>query len=1014
MHCASCGFNNRAGAKFCNECGARLAPRCGSCGTENPSGARFCSECGSPFTGEEAKKRGSGEAAKRQKASPDTGRQTLDARLEGERRQLTVMFCDLVGSTALSEQLDPEELREVVRAYQEVSAAVIQRYEGHIAQYLGDGLLVYFGYPLAHEDDAQRAVRAGLGMVEASQHAPLLQQHGIAVRLGLHTGLVVVGEMGGGNKREQLALGDTPNIAARLQGLAPANAVVISGATYKLIDGVLDCQDLGSRILKGSSTPIQVYQVVGESGTRSRLDVAGRTSLTPLVGREEEVGLLRKRWEQVNEGLGQVVFVSGEAGIGKSRLLQVFKERLGEQPQTWLECRCSSYYQNSALYPLIDLLQRVLGFTRDGSPEEKLRKLEATLEDSLAVRQSDGLTEVVPLLASLLSLPLPDRYPPLTLTPQRQKQKTLETLLTWLLAEAKRQSVAFIVEDPHWADPSMLEFLGLLLDHAATARLLVILAFRPEFVPPWPLRSYMTQLTLSRLSRYQVEEMVNEVTRSKALPAEVVQQIVMKTDGVPLFVEELTKMVVESVGSIGSVASIGSIGSHKGTSLQALTIPATLHDSLMARLDRLGPAKEVAQIGAILGREFSYELLHAVAPVEETTLQHALTQLVEAELLYQHGLSPQTRYIFKHALVQDVAYQSLLKSTRQQYHRKIAQVLEEQFGETKEAQPELLAHHYTEAGLIAQAIPFWQRAGQRASQHSANAEAISHLTKGLELLKTLPDTPERVQQELTLQVPLGVALMAVKSWAAPEVERTYARAREICQQIGETPQLFPVLWGLWAFYVVRAEFKTARELGEQCLRLAQSMQDPTLLVGAHYALGGLLIWLGEFSPARAHLEQGIAFYTLQQHRSHASLYGWDLGVGCLWYVAWPLWLLGYPDQALQRIHEALTLAQDLAHPDSLDWALIGAASIHQFRREERLTQERAEAALALASEQGFALQLTRGTVLRGWALAEQGQGEEGITQLQQSLVAWQTLRAELSRSYDLTLLTEAYGKVGQT
>jgi len=909
---------------------------------------------------------------------------------EAERRQLTVMFCDLVGSTALSEQLDPEELREVTRAYQQTCAGVISRFEGYIAQYLGDGLLVYFGYPAAHEDDAARAVRAGLEIVSTvgARHAVPLQ-----VRVGIHTGLVVVGEMGGGSRQEQLALGETPNIAARIQGLAEPDTVVISEATYRLVEGLFECQALGFHTLKGISTPLTLYRVVKAGEARSRFQVVARKGLTPLVGREHEFGLLRERWTRVKEGEGQVVLLSGEPGIGKSRLVEALKEAAEREGARCLELRCSPYTQNSALQPIIEHLQQILQFWPEDSAEEKLRKLIVG-----ATGRSLLQTEAVPLFAALLSLPHPEGYPALSLSPQKQKEKTHEALVAWLCEEAQQHAVIYAWEDLHWADPSTLELLTLLLDRVPTARLLTVLTFRPEFTPPWGARSYLSQLMLSRLGRTHVETMVEKVMRGEPLPSEVVQQIVAKTDGVPLFVEELTKTVLESVGATGR------------SPLQ--NIPATLHDSLMARLDRLGPAKEIAQVGATIGREFTYDLLRAVSPLNENTLLRGIDQLVKAELVYQSGAPPQAQYLFKHALIQDTAYQSLLKSRRQQLHHQVAQVLTEQFPQTVETQPELVAHHYTEAGLIKQALPYWQRAGQRAAQRSAHVEAINHLTKGLEVLKTLPDTPERTQQELTLQIALGAPLMATRGWAAPEVERAYTRAHELCQQVGETFQIFPVLWGLWAFYITRGEIQVSRRLAEQSLDLAQNTQNSTFLVGAHYALGVSLLWLGDFLPARTHLEQGIACYTPQQHRSHASLYGWDLGAGCLWYVAWPLCLLGYPDQALARIHEALVLAQEFAHPESLAWTLIGVTYPHQFRREGRLVREQAEAALALAHEQGFALQSTKGAIMQGWALAEQGQTEGGIRQIQQGLVTWQTLSAELGRSYDLALLAEAYGKVG--
>jgi class 3 adenylate cyclase len=615
---------------------------------------------------------------------------------EAERRHLTVLFCDLVDSTALASQLDPEELREVVRAYQQAGAEVIGRFEGHIAQYLGDGLLVYFGYPQAHEDDAPRAVRTGLGIVEAMGrlNARLQRDKGVslAVRLGIHTGLVVVGEMGGGVRHVQLALGETPNLAARLQGLAEPDTVVISGATYRLVQGLFVCQALGVQTLKGVPQPVAVYRVLGESEAHGRLEAAGPSGLTPLVGREQEVGLLVERWQQAKEGLGQVVLLSGEAGIGKSRLVQVVKERVAGEPHPRWECRCSPYHQNSALYPVIDLMQRMLQLQREDSPEARLDKLESALAP-----YDVSLAEVVPLFASLLSIPLPDdRYPPLALTPQRQKQKTQEAVLAVLLALATRQPVLFIVEDLHWVDPSTLELLSFIIDQVPTARILTLFVFRPEFRPPWAPRSHLTQLTLSRLPRHQTEVMVERVAGGKALPGEVVQQVVAKTDGVPLFVEELTKTMLES-----GLLREGEDGYELMGPLPPLAIPATLHDSLMARLDRLATVKEVAQLGATLGRAFPYDLLRAVSPLDEATLQHALAQLVEAELLYQRGLPPQATYLFKHALIQDAAYQSLLKSRRQRHHQHIAQVLEARFPELCETQPELLAHHYTAAGLTA-------------------------------------------------------------------------------------------------------------------------------------------------------------------------------------------------------------------------------------------------------------------------------------------------------------------------
>jgi TOMM system kinase/cyclase fusion protein len=928
---------------------------------------------------------------------------------DAERRQLTVLFCDLVESTVLAARLDPEELREVVQAYQETCAKVIARYEGHIAQYLGDGLLVYFGYPLAHEDDAQRAVRAGLGIVEAMAqlNARLTQERGVslAVRLGCHTGLVVVGDVGGGARHEQLALGETPNLAARLQGLAAPNTLVISAATFHLLGGFFACQPLGTPLLKGFVQPLAVYRVLYESMARSRLEAVGALGLTPLVGREQEVRLLQERWAQVKDGLGQVVLLSGEAGIGKSRLVQMLQEHVAAEPQAWLTpCQCSPYYQNSALYPMIELLERVaLRFEREESPEQKLSKLEG-----FVVQYGLPLAEVVPLFAALLSLPLTADYVPLSVSPEQQKQQTLHALLTILLRIAAQQPVLFVMEDLHWVDPTTLELLTLLVDQGPTARILALWTCRPDFSPPWTGRAHLTQLTLPRLPRGQAAEMTRRVAHGKALPPEMVEQVAAKTDGVPLFVEELTKMVLES----GLLQEREERYELTGP-LPPLAIPATLHDSLMARLDRLAAVKGLAQLGATLGREFSYELLQAVSPWDEDTLQRGLHQLVAAEFLYQRGLPPQATYVFKHALIQDAAYQSLLRSTRQRYHQHIAQVLEARFPELCETQPELLAHHYTEAGVMAQAIPYWQRAGQRAIQRSAHAEAIAHLNKGLDLLTTLPDTQERARQELGLQTVLGPALMVAKGWGAPEVEYVYARARALSQQVGESPDLFPVLWGLWRFYFVRAQYQTARELAEQCLSLAQRVQDSALLLVAHHALGSTVYYLGEVSSGRVHLEQGLTLYNPQEHRPLAVRYGLDLGVWCRSYVAWPLWLLGYPDQALTRSHQALTLAQELSHPISMAAAFYYAALLHHMRRDGPAAQECAEAAIVLLNEQGFPLYLTLGTNVRGWALSIQGHAEEGMAQMRQSLATLQAMGAELYWPCYLTWLTEAHDGMGQ-
>src|SRR5882724_2500805 len=847
---------------------------------------------------------------------------------DAARRQLTVMFCDVVDSTKLSGQLDPEEYRDVLRAYQAACVEAIQRFDGYIAQHLGDGLLVYFGFPTAHEDDAQRATLAGLGMLDAMQtlNTRLGQEHGIrlSIRVGMHTGLTVIGDIGAGQKHELLALGEAPNIAARIQSLAAPDTVAISADTARLVEGYFTLEDLGRHTLKGVAEPLQVYRVLRHSGAQSRLDVAGTRGLTPLVGREQEVGLLLERWHWVKEGQGQVVLLSGEAGIGKSRLVQVLKDHVASEPHTRLECRSSPHYQNSALYPIIDLLQRLLQWPHDASPEEKLDTFTQALSEYRLPVQ-----EAIPLLAPLLSLPLPeDRYPPLPFSPQRQRQKTLEVLLVMLLELSAPRPVLFILEDLHWTDPSTLELLALLMDQIPTVSLCALLTCRPTFQPPWSSRSYVTQVTLSRLSPPQVVRMAEHVAGGKRLPAEALRQVIEKTDGVPLFVEEMTKAVLES-GTLQEVH-----GQYELTgSVSALAIPATLHDSLMARLDRLVTAKAVAQYAAVIGRQFSYAWLHAVLQLDEPTLQRELGRLVDAELLYQRGLPPQATYLFKHALIRDIAYASLLRSTRQGYHQRVTQVLEVQFPETAATQPELLAHHCTEAGLNEQAVGYWHQAGQEAIQRSAHAEAIAHFTQGLAILKTLPHTPERARQELASQTSLGPALMAVRGYAAEEVEHVYQRARALSQEVDDTAEHVRALMGLYVLFFVRANHEAVHALTGELLQLGQTVQDPLVLIQTYAHEGESLLWQGQCALARTHLEHAKSLYRPQQYAPSAYFFGHHPVVQNLSILTLGLWVLGYPERAVQQSDQALAFAQGLSHPFSLAFALSGKVQLHHRRRE---------------------------------------------------------------------------------
>ena len=971
---------------------------CPRCGFENPAGFAFCGKCGSSLTDQDLT------------SAPVQVEKRVD-RIEdqAERRQLTVMFCDLVGSTALSEQLDPEDLREVMFAYRDVCAKVINRFEGYIAQFLGDGLLVYFGYPVAHEDDAHRAVRTGLGIVEAIKNLnpQLEKERGVrlAVRIGIHTGLVVAGDMATGDQlQEKAVVGETPNVAARVQSLAQTDSIVISQATYRLVQGYFECQSQGAHTLKGISRPVEIFQVISESTARTRLDVAAATGFTPLIGREKEWESLAALWEQAKAGNGQVVFLSGEAGIGKSRLVHRLKEQVAQEPSAWLTpCQCLAYYKNSSLYPITDLLERfVLGFDRGDTPQHKLNKLEGWL-----IQYGYHLPDSTPLFASLLSIPLDDHYPALNLAPDQIKNKTFQALLTILLRRAAEQPLLFVMEDLHWADSSTLELLAMLIDQIPTSHMCLLLTFRPEFTPPWETRSYLTHLSLNRLPHEQTETMIGQLTHGKPLPPEVLKDLVMKTDGVPLFVEELTRMVLDS----GLLKEQESLFELSGP-LPPLSIPTTLQDSLLARLDKLATVKDVLQLAATIGQEFTYILLRSVSQLDDATLSYELSRLVGAELLYQSGFPPDARYVFKHALIQDAAYQQQLRNKRQISHQRIAQALEKEFQETVETQPELVAYHYTEAGLVEQALPYWLKAGHRAMERSANVEAIHQLTKGIELLKRLDETTERLEQELEFLTALGPAYQAIKGFGASEVGQTYSRAQEIIQMVGESPQLFPALWGVWYFHAIRPEEKKAKELAKPLVTLAQNLQDPTLLMVAYRTLGATLVAYGEPAQALEVLRKGIALYEPQKHRSLAYEYGQDIGVVCRGWVAWALFPLGYLDQAESAALETIQMARELSHPFSLSYALAVGMFTYLLQRDLVRARELAAENFKLTGENGFIFFYTHSIMVLG-VLADMDHIEEGIQQTRAGMAGLGGAGAELLLPAYQIWLAEIYGRLGK-
>ena len=919
------------------------------------------------------------------------------------------MFSDIAGSTAMTERLDPEDMMEIIRAYQAEVRASVEAYNGFIARYVGDGVLIYFGYPQAHEDDAARALHASLRIAEGVERVNktlgVLMGVPLAVRIGVATGLVVVGEMlKAGASEEASVVGSTPNLAARLQGLAEPGQIVISSRTQKIAGEQFSYSDLGRQDIRGFDKPIGAYAVLGESQTGSASRPAG--SATAFVGRGAELALLLDRWDRAEQGDGQVVLICGDPGIGKSRLIQALDLEIARQDPVRLNFQCSPYHTNSAFHPVIEQFAQVIGLERDNSVEVKLGKLVRAIEP-LGFAHDEVLT----LLARLLSIPVA-QGPDATqhLNPQQQRQRTLEVLAALLFELAGRRPVLMVWEDLHWADPSSLVFLTLLMDQVAVTRVLILLNFRPDFVPPWPARSYVSQLTLDRLTGQQAETMISQMVHASGLPPEVVRQVVEKTDGVPLFIEELLKMILES----GLLREEG--GRYVPTGpLPSLAIPTTLQDSLMARLDRLSTAREVAQIGAAIGREFSHDMIQAVAMMDEATLVRGLAQLLCGEIIYRRGRPPATTYIFKHALIRDAAYQSLLKSRRYVFHLRIAQALTDRSPEIVANEPELLAHHFAEAGQHEQAILHWQRAAQRSIEKSANSEGIAYLRHALHVLQSLPEGPARAQHELELRVMLGVPLIATSGYANPEVEQTYARARKLSLQVPETPQLPNILWGLWVFYLCGGPLAAALEMGEQYLALADAHPDDTAInLEACQLLGIAHFYRGEFESALPYLERGGQLYDPAQHHKLIFAHGGaDTGVAIRVHLALTLWALGFPHRAQQTMRAAMDIARQVSHPFSLAFAHYFNAWFHKLSGEEPAALDAATVALSICEEYGFPFWGLTSAVLRASTSAEQGRTDEGITEMQAKLGAYAAIGGLLHRAPMRGLLARAYAAGGR-
>jgi class 3 adenylate cyclase/tetratricopeptide (TPR) repeat protein len=880
-------------------------------------------------------------------------------RADGERRQLTVLFCDLVDSTSLADHLDAEVYRDLVREYQLACAEAIARFDGHIAQYLGDGLLVYFGFPQAHEDDARRAALAALGILDAMRalNARTVAATGagaLSVRIGIHTGSVVAGEVGGGSTRERLALGSTPNIAARLQSIAEPDGILLSGETQRLLQGWFELDDLGTKELRGVSRPVTVYQVLREARRSGRFELDDARRLSPLIGRDEELGLLTRRLSATREGNGFIVLLSGEAGVGKSRLVQAARMRAQEEGFTCIVGRSAAVHQSSALLPVADMLEGMIGFDDQATPDERLRLIEAFVEE-LALDKNAS----VPLLAPLLSTPLSADYPRTHIENHVRKQRTLDMVVQVLVRAAERKPLVLVMEDLHWADPSTLEFLTLLVEQPPVAGLLTIFTVRPDFAVPWRSRSHVSHLTLSRLSDQDVRALITQLAGDKKLPAALITQVVQKTDGIPVFAEELTRMMLE-LGVVEGGAPVDA-----ASLVHLMEVPETLQDSLLARLDRLGDAKDIAQVGAVLGRNFGYDLILAVSQYDEPTLREQLAVLVDAELLYQRGAAPNATYTFKHALIQEAAYALLLRSTRRVLHDRVATVIETQFASLAEQQPELVAHHLAEAGRTHDAVHAWTRAGMRAMERSALLEAMSQLKRAHTLIESLPSGPQRDPLELRTLTMLATAYSSTRGYAAPETVAAYAHANEICERLDDADELFWVIVGLWVSTYVSGNLPRAFELAERLMRISENGARE-LRMEALYCVGSTHRFLGNFPAAREHLHAVLAMDypdRVQHSRVYTAL---DIVVAAASLASECAWMMDDVEEAERLQAFALQEAARINHPFSLSVAETSACWVAAARGDRHAVTLHGSRTLELAEQYGLFIAPVAAAYL-GWA-----------------------------------------------
>lgn len=1019
MRCTKCGTEGRDGQKFCAECGNRLANHCANCNSDNAPEAKFCVECGQPLNPRDGAPIAAGTTSDPVSASTRDPAAVQAPEVAGERRHLTVLFSDLVGSTAIAAQLDPEEWRETVSEYHRLAADAIARFGGHVVKYLGDGVMALFGWPAAHDNDAERAARAGLAIIDAlaklGAGTPSGNNSGrppLAVRVGLDSGPVVMGKGAGG---EVDVFGDAANIAARVETAADPGTVLITAATQRLVSGLFAVEERGPQQLKGIEVPIQLYRVIQPSGVRGRLEAtAAVRGLTPFVGREDESRLLMNRWERTLNGDGQVALIVGEAGLGKSRLVQRFHEQIAGTPHTWIQCATAPFYQNTPFYPVVEVLRQLVWerslerlddylhelqgkqpprnrtSLRDGDPIATANEQFAQLESALALAGLEA-TEALPLIAPLLNLTLPPELASSSLPADQQRRRLLATLVEWMLGAARAQPLVIVTEDLHWADPSTLELIQTLVEQGARSSLLLLYTARPEFKVPWPLRAHHTQINLNRLGVRDVREMIEEVAAQKAMTAETVAAVVERTGGVPLFVEELTRAVLERGGE----------GANR-------EIPATLHDSLMARLDRLGTsAKEVAQVASVIGREFSYALLHALHPLAEEDLQSALAKLADAELVYARGIAPDATYTFKHALIQDAAYEALLKTRRRELHRKVAQAITQEFTVLAEAHPEVLGRHWTEAGEIALAIDAWTKAGNRAVERRAYREGEQHYGSALSVLQNLPESDDRDTREFPLQLAVGRVMEATRGWSAADTVAVYARARSLAKRGGRAESL-QIFNGLYSAAITRDELRPALALAEQMLEIVRGIGSPLDIASAHYAKALALHYLGDLTGARHQFLQVIEHYREEGGRGVAD----DPGVNSRIFAGHNEWHLGYPDRGVRYAEEATSMARRRNNPALLAFALSAGSYAHELRGDFERSLKAGEEAVNLATESQFPLLKAVGKIRIGRARAQMGEAVAGVEQIREALSEFNVLKFYLARASFLVYLSEAQALAG--